>query len=281
MNIVGKGFVGNTIAHLCDSNNIKYNVFDPKIKTAKAFRNIKQLVNASEILNEWNYYFICVPTPAEANGSCDLSIVSSAIEEIRKNSTRKTVVVIRSTIVPKTCRKFHDTYSGINFTIIFCPEFLREKTANDDAYNAKFLLLGSHNNEVSPEIVNFFKKMYAHNNDISIIVKTYEMCEIFKYTLNTYFATKITFFNEIFELCETIDVEYNELKELFSLDNRVGDYGTIVPGPGNEFYGFHLKCLPKEVLGMIDLRKKLGLSSELMTCIDKRNNYFKNKQVKK
>jgi UDPglucose 6-dehydrogenase len=193
--------------------------------------------------------------------------------EIKNYSKKNTVVVIKSTIAPKTCRTLHDIYGSYNFTIIFCPEFLREKTANKDAYNAKFLLLGSSDKNVSSEIIGFFKKLYAHNKDIILVQKTYEVCEIFKYTLNTYFATKITFFNEIYELCEVIGVEYDELKDLFCHEPRIGEYGTIVPGVHGK--GYSGTCLPKEVLGMINLRKELGLSSELMTLIDKRNNEFR------
>ena len=166
---------------------------------------------------------------------------------------------------------------------MFSPEFLTEKNYLDDIYNAKFVILGippKFDMSKYQKILKVIRLFYKHNSQIDIFMRSYEEAELFKYTLNTYFATKITFFNEIHELCEKMDVDYQKLKELFKLDPRVGEYGTVVPGPGNEFYGFFLKCLPKEVVGMIKLQEKLELSNELMVCVDKRNKYFNNKQVK-
>lgn len=283
ISIIGFGFVGSAMAHLCEKNNVEFNVCDLNTKRGKFnyFENIAELVNFSEKNSDINSYIICVPTPSDSDGNCDISIVKDVLVKLHMNIKKETYVIIKSTLVPSTSSTLNKEYPELN--IVFCPEFLRENSYKDDIYNAKFVLLGIH-----PEfdltkyqkVLKITKELYKHNSQIDILVKSYEECELFKYTLNTFFATKITFFNEIHELCEKMGVDYQNLKNMFHLDSRIGDYGINVPGPGNEFYGFKLSCLPKELKSMIKLQEKLELSNELMVCVDKRNKYFNDKQVK-
>jgi UDPglucose 6-dehydrogenase len=285
INIIGYGYVGGALGYLCEKNKVKFNVCDLNCKsgTYNYFTSeLELLIGFSESKNDINYYFISVPTPSKDDGSCDISIITSILDKLNNLVTKKTRVIIKSTLVPGSCQNFNETYKNID--IILSPEFLREATFKDDMYNAEFVLVGlSQNTEITEyaDVLNLFRCLYVHNKDIDIYMKSYEECELFKYTLNTFLATKITFFNEIHELCEKMNLDYQKLKELFSLDSRIGTYGTNVPGPGNKFYGFFLKCLPKETQGMIKLQEKLELSSEFMSCIDKRNKYFNKKQVKK
>lgn len=283
ISIIGFGFVGSAMAHLCEKNNIEFNVCDLNTKQGKFnyFDNVAELVNFSEKNSDINSYIICVPTPSDSDGNCDISIVKDVLVKLHINIKKETYVIIKSTLVPSTSSELNKEYPELN--IVFCPEFLRENSYKDDIYNAKFVLLG-----IPPqfhltkyqEVLKIIRKFYKHNSQIDILMKSYEECELFKYTLNTFFATKITFFNEIHELCEKMGVDYQNLKNMFHLDSRIGDYGINVPGPGNEFYGFFLSCLPKECSSMIKLQEKLELSNELMTCVVKRNKYFNNKQVK-
>lgn len=289
INIVGNGFVGSSCGYLCQKNNITYNMcdvkIDQKIETCwyQFFTNeIRKLVEWSENENEnnINYYFICVPTPSDETGECDISIVESVISDINKMCRKQTFIIVKSTLVPGTCRMFSEKYKNVD--IVLSPEFLTEKNCFNDMYNAKYVLLGMQDVSLNKyqQLLRLFRDMYKHNYDLDIYTKTFEECELFKYTLNTYLATKITFFNEIYELADKIGVDYQSLKTMFELDSRIGKYGTQVPGTGNTHRGFFLSCLPKEVKGMIKLQEKLGLSNELMKCVDTRNAYF-NQQVAK
>jgi UDPglucose 6-dehydrogenase len=279
INIIGYGFVGAAMGFLCESNNVKFNICDTQQKTGKFqyfTSDIQELIKHSESKNDINYYFICVPTPSNSEGECDISIIHNILSNLNTCITKKTNVIIKSTMAPGSCDKLQNTFT--NLDIVLCPEFLKEMTFKDDIYNASFVLLGlsQQSNIVKyAELINLFKTLYAHNSDINIIIKTYKECELFKYTLNTYFATKITFFNEIYELCESMNVDYQNLKSMFSLEPRIGDYGITVPGDDGR--GFSKSCLPKEVKGMIKLQEKLDLSSDFMKYVDKRNNYFRSK----
>jgi UDPglucose 6-dehydrogenase len=284
--ICGHGYVGSAMSSLCEKNDIEFNVCDTQLKQGNFnhFYNISNAIEFVEKKHETHFIFICVPTPSDIHGNCDTSIVKSVLSQIQESSGqgKETYVIIKSTLVPQTTQTFTEYFPNLN--IILFPEFLTEKNYLSDVYNAKFALLGVSDNfakEKYQKVENLIKELYKHNKDIDIIHKSYTECELFRYTLNTYFATKITFFNEINELCEKMNVDYQNLKSMFHLDSRVGSYGIEVPGPGNDFYGFSLGCLPKETRGMRQLQEKLNLSSELMTYIDKRNKYFNNKQIKK
>lgn len=276
INIIGYGYVGSAMGHLCEKNDIEFNVYDIQKKEGKFnyFNNIIDLVKCSENNSEINFYIIAVPTNSDSEGNCDISIVKSVLESLKNNVTKETYVIIKSTIVPGTSKELSEKYT--NFDVIFCPEFLTQKNYLNDIYNAKFVLLGipnKFNMTKYQKILNVIRTFYKHNTQIDILIRSYEECELFKYILNTYFGIKITFFNEIYDLCKKMNVDYQNLKELFSLDPRVGDYGITVPGDHGR--GYHGVCIPKEVRGMIKLQEKLGLSSELMSCIDKRNNDFR------
>ena len=284
INILGYGYVGSACGYLCDKNDVKYNVCDLQKKEGdfNYFNNIPDTISFSESNSDLNIYMICVPTPSDSDGNCDTSIVKNVLTQLNKYVLKETFIIIKSTLVPGTCTDLSNSFPNLN--IILCPEFLREKSYKDDIYNAQFVLLGIHHKLPMDKysiVLKVMRLFYKHNSQIDILMKSYEECEIFKYTLNTFFAMKITFFNEIHELCEKMNVDYQDLKTLFPLEPRIGNYGTHVPGPGNEFYGFKLSCLPKEVRSMIKLQEKLELSNELMVCVDKRNKYFNNKQVKK
>jgi UDPglucose 6-dehydrogenase len=89
-------------------------------------------------------------------------------------------------------------------------------------------------------------------------------------------AVKVWYFNEIYEISEKLGVDYEKLKILFSLDKRLGEYGTRVPGHDGKF-GYGLSCLPKETRGMMKLQEELGIDNFALQEIIKRNNYFRSK----
>lgn len=279
INIIGYGYVGGAIGYLCERNDVKFNVCDTQLKTGKFnyFSNIEDLVKHSEKENDINYYFIAVPTPSDSNGSCDTSIIKHVLDKLNTTTSKKTRVIIKSTLVPGSCQKFNETYKNID--IILSPEFLREATFKDDMYNAEFVLVGTPPKfELgdTADILQVFRELYSHNKSIDIYIKSYEECELFKYTLNVHLAVKVWYFNEIYEISQKLGVDYEKLKELFKLDKRIGEYGTRVPGPDGKF-GYGLSCLPKETRGMMKLQEELGIDNVVLQEIIKRNNYFRTK----
>lgn len=282
INIIGYGFVGSAIGYLSKKNNIPFNVCDVCDKKDDCMfktDNVLELVQQSESKNDVNYYFIAVPTPSNDDYTPNVSIVDDVLCQLDNNVTKHTYAIIKSTLCPGSCQKFYEKYKNIK--VILCPEFFRESTYQDDIYNAKFVLLGVtkdlvYSQKSYDDLVLLFRDLYGHNMNIPIYVKSYEECELFKYTLNVYFAVKIWYFNEIYEVCDKIGVQYDSLKQLFSLDDRIGKYGIEVPGPDGKF-GYGLSCLPKETKGMAALQERLGIENNVLKNIIDRNNTFREK----
>jgi nucleotide sugar dehydrogenase len=282
VNVIGYGFVGSAIGYLCAKNNIPFNVCDINEKNGKyKFKtdNIAELVKHSEAENETNFYFIAVPTPSNDDCTPNVSIVDEVLDKLNNTVSKATYAIIKSTLYPGSCQTFYEKYKNIN--VVVCPEFLRESTYTDDMYNAQFVLLGVTKDQVyahmtHDDVVLLCRDMYRHNPSMPIYIKSYEECELFKYTLNVYLALKVWYFNEIYEVCEKFDVPYDNLKKLFALDDRIGKYGIEVPGTDGKF-GYGLSCLPKETKGMMTLQERLGIDNNVLKHIIKRNDIFRQK----
>jgi nucleotide sugar dehydrogenase len=276
INIIGHGYVGGAMSYVCDMNNIKYNVCDMKYETNEYYyNNINNLLEKET--NKRNYYFICVPTPSKENGECNVEIVKEVISKINKKikeDEKKHYIIIKSTVEPKTCDKINKEITKKNIKLIFCPEFLREKTYLDDIYNTETILLGFsgddiNEDDIKKDVIEIFKEMFKHK-EINFEFKKYEECELFKYMLNVFLAVKVWYFNEIYNVCKKLDIEYDSFTKLYKYDARIGGSHTQVPGHDGLF-GFGGKCLPKEIKGMHYLLSKLNLKNEIFEKIIKRN----------
>ena len=278
--IIGYGYVGSAVGHLCESNNLQFSVCDKLEKSGKFeyFNNIGNMITSIKSKNYCrNYYFIAVPTPSDITGACDTSILDQVIENISCYTTKqKDFVIIKSTITPGTSRILSAKYKSVN--IIFCPEFLTEKNYLEDMYNANFVIVSNEDGRDDSEGTGcLFKRLYSHKS-IDIFYKTYEEAEIFKYSLNVYFAVKVWYFNEIYEICDQFGIDYQNLKSMYSLDSRIGNYGIQVPGHDGKF-SFGGTCLPKETRGMIHLQKSLGLPNKVLKELMERSDFLRNKPV--
>jgi UDPglucose 6-dehydrogenase len=280
VNIIGYGYVGGAMGYLCEKNDVPFNVCDTQEKSGGfSFftTHVEELVTHSEQENDISYYFIAVPTPSKEDGSCNTDIIDGILRTLERVVTKKNRVIMKSTLVPGSCQSFQDRYPGLS--IVSCPEFLREATFQEDMYHAEFALVGIPRNGKQEDYLDvdaLFQRLYNHNKEFVVYKKTYEECELFKYTLNVHLAVKVWYFNEIYEICEKMGVPYENLKSMFTLDKRIGDYGTHVPGPDGKF-GYGLSCLPKETRGMATLQGNLGIDNEVLQHIIQRNNYFRTK----
>ena len=320
INIIGYGYVGGAMGHLCKLNNIRFNVYDTIPKdTPYYFSDLKEMVLNAECSrgNSLNVYFICVPTPSKDNGNsddkhgdCDTSIVMTVIDQLNEYVTENSVVILKSTVTPGTSNGINAKVTNKNLKFLFCPEFLREVSFLDDIANADFVLLGTGDGDsniddsTKTQLTRVFKDMYRHKegtyrhkegtyrhkegtyrhkegtgnhkeSDIDVIFEEYTICEMFKYTVNVYLATKVWYFNEIHQICDSFGIEYNKLRNLFKLESRIGESHTQVPGPDGKM-GFGGKCLVKETKGMARLQERLGLPNHILRDILLRNKKLRN-----
>lgn len=294
-NCIGYGYVGSSMGYLCQQNNIPYNVYDVVPYNElnykgkfNYFRSLVTCVNNAENSLGKPVYIIAVPTPSDTKGNCDVSIIKKVLKELSQNITQESIIIIKSTIKPGSMVDFNAIVSD-KIDLVFSPEFLRENTAHKDIYDTEFVLLGiNQNNHNLKQLLTeiFTKYLYKHKYKwynvfrkpkFQCLFRSYEECELFKYTLNTFLAVKIWYFNEIYELCDKLSVDYQHFKTLFPLDTRIGQYGTIVPGETG--YGFSKKCLPKETLGMKHLQQEYSIPNNILSEIILRNNYFIKKSI--
>lgn len=259
LGIIGNGFVGSAIIHGFVLHTDDIMIYDKNPK--RSTHTINNLALNSDII------FICVPTPMFESGECDLSIVESVVEELSQyKSINKKVIVIKSTVVPGTTEGLAAKYPEMNF--VFNPEFLTERKARLDFINTSRIVLGSNN----PLANNIVEKLYRLRFPYTKIIKTdFGTAQLIKYMANCFFATKVSFMNEMFQICDAINGDWEKAIEGFITDGRIGNSHIDVPGHDGDM-GFGGKCFPKDLNAMIKKSEELGVSPDVMKGAWKKNN---------
>jgi len=247
--IMGIGVTGNALAKAFEKH---YNLFLYD-KYKKEYSNFESLVENSEII------FVCVPTPMKATGEIDLEYINDALKMLNdkaKQMNKENLVVVRSTIVPGTIDMLQKKYKELK--IGFSPEFLTEKNSVNDMKNTDRVIIGA-SKEDTKKIESIYKKVFPKAKYILTDTKTAEMI---KYVSNITLASQITIANEIYNICKTLGIEYNVVKEAILLDKRIGS-NINVPGPDGNC-GFGGKCFPKDLNALIYLSKQKGYTPKLL-----------------
>jgi nucleotide sugar dehydrogenase len=250
--IIGYGFVGEAVEYGFKANN-EIKIYD-KYKNYNAF---EETINDSEII------FICLPTPYKDN-KIDLSIIDETIEDISKlaEDTNK-IIVIKSTAIPGTTEKYSKKYQKLNFC--FNPEFLREKHHLQDFINADRTVIGANNEEIKKRMIKLYKDNFPK---IPIFTSDTSAAELSKYMANSFLATKVIFANEIYDLCQKLDINYEDVKEMVLADKRIGDSHFDV----TKERGFGGKCFPKDLIAFLALFKSFDIDSSLLKTVHEKNN---------
>ena len=248
--IVGRGFVGSAVEFGFSPNvgcDAEVRVYDKNPN--------KSLHSLYETMNESDFIFVSVPTPANADGSINLDIVYQAFEEMSHvNERTDNIILLRSTVVPGTTTKIQEKFPSLN--IVFNPEFLTERSAKFDFINqARFILGGG--NIYTHKVAELFKWRFGKTTPI--VETNYETAEIIKYMNNCYLATKVSFLNEMYKISEKAGVDWDMAVEGFVRDGRVGHSHMNVPGPDGKF-GFGGSCFPKDIQAMINYAETLDIN---------------------
>ena len=254
--IIGQGFVGNAIYQ-------KFrNYFDVKTfdldESKRTADTLEEVVEASDVV------FVCVPTPMKrVDGSCDISIVETVLSQIN-NVGKDVIVVIKSTIPPTTTEMFNNTFKSI--TIVFNPEFLTEANAVQDFENQSKIILGGPRNGTTP-----LKQIYRLVFPTTPIIKTGSThAEMVKYLTNTFLATKVSFANEIYQVCDKLGLDYDKVVEYATYDERLGKSHWSVPGPDGDL-GFGGHCFPKDLSAMLKLTQMLNTTNNVLSATEQTN----------
>ncbi len=253
--IIGQGFVGNAIYQKF-KNYYDVKTFD--IKGMMHCNSRKEETMSCDIV------FVCLPTPMNQDGSCHTDIVEEAVADISTLS-KGNIVVIKSTIPPGTVAKWNKRYNNLN--IAFNPEFLTEANAVSDFENQTRVILGGPRSATTK-----LKTIYSKVFPKATIVKTDSTyAEMVKYVTNSFLATKVSFANEMYQICNKLEVDYDKIIEYATYDERLGKSHWSVPGPDGDFgYGGH--CFPKDVKALINLALDLNIGPRMLTAVDFKNN---------
>jgi len=262
--IIGQGFVGTAINEGLKKYH-KIETFD-LVKEKSTCDSIQELVRKTEAI------FVCVPTPMKKDGSCYTGFVEDVLQELNDACLFEfgfsyLNVAIKSTIPPGTTEKFNKKYPALK--ISFNPEFLTEANSIEDFKNQNRIIIGGPRPSSTA-----FKRIYAKAFPKVPIIKTGSTtAEMVKYFSNCFLATKVSFANEMYEICNYLKIDYDKVIEYTKHDERIGTSHLNVPGPDGDFgYGGH--CFPKDVKALINLAMELDSDIDpiMLKATDKKNN---------
>lgn len=251
--IIGNGFVGNAVYQgFKDTCIVKSYDVDPEKKK----NTLNDTINSDII-------FVCVPTPMNKDGSNDLSYVFNVIENIQ-SKIKDQVVIIKSTVIPGTMEKLQSKYPKIRF--VFNPEFLTERNAVKDFQTSSRVVLGGKRKDTSL-VATIYKYRFP---TIEIFFTSFRIAETVKYFANSFLASKVSIANEFYDICNALNINYNETINIVKSDPRIGDTHFEVPGYDG-YRGFGGHCFPKDINALMKKAEKLKIDPIILKTVWKKN----------
>ena len=288
--ILGSGYVG-LVSGTCFSefgfdvccvdkdsnkiNNLKNNIipiYEPGlenlVKKNSAANRLSFSNNIKKNIKEADVIFVAVGTPARrGDGHADLSYVYEAAEQIAKNLSGYTLVVTKSTVPVGTGDEVKNiikqTNPEANFDIVSNPEFLREGNAIEDFMRPDRVIVGCETKKAKAIISTIYKPLYLI--ETPIIFTDLKTAELIKYSANAFLAVKISYINQMADLCEKVGADIRDVARGIGLDKRIGSK-FLHPGPG---YGG--SCFPKDTLALIETSKRNKTNISIVETVVKYN----------
>ena len=222
--------------------------------------------------------FIAVGTPPKSDGSADLSYVIQVAEAIAENLDGYKVVVTKSTVPIGTGQLIEDiiterTGGSHPFSVVSNPEFLREGSAIEDFMRPDRVVIGARDAQAIAIMKDIYSPLFLI--ETPFVITNVESSEMIKYASNAFLATKITFINEVAELCEELGADVHHVAKGMGLDNRIGSK-FLHPGPG---YGG--SCFPKDTQALVDIAREAGRPFEIVETTVRVNDRIKRRSVEK
>ncbi len=251
LGIVGHGFVGSAVDYAFTNPLVEITIVDPKYGTT-----IDDLTQVDP-----HCVFVCAPTPMSENHTVDASIVEDAVLKLMNHTNA--LVVVKSTITPDVIDRLYNSMNDeASNRFVYNPEFLTEKSAQEQFVDAKFHVVGG-SDDATGELMQIY--------DIFSLCSTREFyrmsaheASFVKYGINTYLATKVTFFNQFYDLVNSYQCSYNIITRAMGADSRVGIGHTRVPGYDGK-RGFGGACFPKDIAAFLKFSEQ-GSGGEV--CFD-------------
>lgn len=258
--IVGNGFVGNAIYQNIKNKVDRLFVYD--VDETKKLNSYEDTINSDII-------FVCLPTPMKdkMGGECNLSYIDNFFESLPDNLSG--IFVIKSTVPIGTTRKLSEKRKDLK--IIHNPEFLTARNSVEDFNNADRNIIGG-DKELSRILEYFYLKHFPH---IPTILVTSNESESIKYFSNTYLSVKVAYFNLMYDLCDRMGMDFEKVRNSVSLDKRIGESHTFVPGIDGD-RGFGGNCFPKDLNALNYTFNENSLNSNILSEVWKYNMQIRN-----
>ncbi len=251
--IIGFGFVGQAVAWAHQKEELV--IRDPKLPDSAG---LEKFIDCDGI-------FVCVPSPSTEDGHCDSSILEKTLKELLFVNINKSIPIIcKTTAPPSVYKKLLKEYPNI----VHCPEFLTAANNVRDYLNSTYFVLGGRNDWIwkAKDII----QKGVHLTDGCFIGVDIAAAALFKYMMNSYLATKVTFMNDFKALADAEDVNWETIKTLILQDQRIGTTHIDVPGPDGQ-YGWGGGCFPKDVSAIIEEAIDLNVDFELLDRVESIN----------
>lgn len=256
-------------------------IYEPGLDTLVS-KNVSEgrlrfTTDLAEAIQSARAIFIAVGTPPKPDGSADLRYVEDVAHSIAKHMNGPKLVITKSTVPIGTGRMIeqiiesHNT--GHKASIVSNPEFLREGSAIEDFMKPDRVVIGA----TDAEAADMMKEIYAplHSLEIPFVVTNVESSELIKYAANGFLATKITFINEIAQICEKVGADVHDVAIGMGLDSRIGPK-FLQAGPG-----FGGSCFPKDTSAMADISRRNGYEFQIMEAVLRVNDAVKLRMIDK
>ena len=292
--VIGLGFVGLTLSSVLASKGITTigidsdrkkcskiakgipTFFEPNLEKTlkKALKKKLTITDKLSSIIGCDFIFVTVGTPQKKNGEIDLSFIKTIVSSIGKlisKTKKKPIILIKSTVIPGTMKNVilqilernSKKKAGKDFGLISNPEFLQESQAIQDTIKPHVVVLGGYRTKFMKKTEKFFSQF---NPNIPIIITNHQTAEMIKYANNSFLATKISFINQLANICQEIpDTNIDYIAQAIGLDPRIGNL-FLNAGPG---YGG--SCLPKDIKAIINLSSKIGVQPTLLNAVEKTN----------
>jgi UDPglucose 6-dehydrogenase len=260
-------------------------IYEPGLEDLVA-RNVQEgrlsfTTNTPEAVTNSLVVFIAVPTPPLDDGSTDLSAVEAVAREIGRSMDGYKVVVTKSTVPVGTAEKVrrwieqeHEAVGrSVHFSVASNPEFLREGAAIGDFMRPDRVVIGSDDQEATAILKSLYRPLYLI--EAPVVITSVVTAELTKYAANSYLATKISFINEIANLCEGLGADVHDIARGIGLDRRIGSK-FLHPGPG-----FGGSCFPKDTLSLAHFARERGERLEIVEATVRVNASQRERMVRK
>jgi UDPglucose 6-dehydrogenase len=255
--IVGLGFVGGAIQH----------TFDFEAKLILVDNNPARGVHQFSELEGCTGIFICVPSPQGEDGVCDTSILEDVLAKL-KSMNYQGVIISKCTAPPDVYTRLNEEFPNL----VHAPEFLTAANAIKDYANGTFAIIGGKVEAYRNEAERLIRLSQTSLTDIHHC--SIGEASLAKYTINSFLATKVIFMNEIYQMAQALNLDYENISRMVTSDKRIGKSHMQVPGPDGAF-GFGGACFPKDTSALLKIAESLGLTPMVLDAAIRKNTFLR------